>query len=65
MNFSGQTCETSPQYIDNAECFSDQTVEFIEHRTISIGLKIRLAALYRAGQNPSTHKLFKFPLHSP
>ena len=39
-------------------------MQFLEHRTLAVGLKVGLPAFHGAGENSRTGELFKLPLDS-
>jgi len=65
LNLDGQRNETCPEQFGDAESLPDEAMQFFEHRTAAVGLKVGLAAFHCASENSGAGEPFQFPLDSP
>ena len=61
----GQCGEAGPQRVGDAESLPDESMQFLEHRALAVGLKVGLPAFDAACEDSGADEPFQLPLDSP
>ena len=65
LNLGGQSGKACPQRLGDAESLPDESMQFLEHRALAVGLKVGLPAFDAACEDSGADEPFQLPLDSP